>query len=431
MIVVLTNYLPYVFLIFSMMILYFFLSGLETALLTSDRIHLENLSRSGSAGAGRSLRILDDIENAISMTQIGINIVETAAASFIAFTAIEAFMLSEPKLFLATAVQTIIFLIFCELSPKVIARAHAESFLILCSYPASFLMFVLRPAIRVTLLVVDVINRMFKVSGSPRGIIRSREEIDLLFKIGEQEGIIDEEHQGYVSEILSFRDIIAREIMTPTISIASVEINQHIRRLADAFVKTKFSRIPVFEERVDNLKGYVFYRDLLKNKGAKKIADVMSKSQYVPATKKVYELYAEMLEELIPMVFVVDENGAVVGMVTHEDIAEELVGEIQAREQSVEELIIDLGRGRYMLSGRLDIEYFINRFEAPIEKKGFETLAGFITYKMGRIPKKGDRLVYDKYTFIIEEATDRSIDKVVLQALKQKSKTKRLSLDPW
>ncbi len=431
MIVVLTNYLPYVFLIFSMMILYFFLSGLETALLTSDRIHLENLSRSGSAGAGRSLRILDDIENAISMTQIGINIVETAAASFIAFTAIEAFMLSEPKLFLATAVQTIIFLIFCELSPKVIARAHAESFLILCSYPASFLMFVLRPAIRATLLVVDVINRMFKVSGSPRGIIRSREEIDLLFKIGEQEGIIDEEHQGYVSEILSFRDIIAREIMTPTISIASVEINQHIRRLADAFVKTKFSRIPVFEERVDNLKGYVFYRDLLKNKGAKKIADVMSKSQYVPATKKVYELYAEMLEELIPMVFVVDENGAVVGMVTHEDIAEELVGEIQAREQSVEELIIDLGRGRYMLSGRLDIEYFINRFEAPIEKKGFETLAGFITYKMGRIPKKGDRLVYDKYTFIIEEATDRSIDKVVLQALKQKSKTKRLSLDPW
>src|SRR5208337_671162 len=375
--------------IFLMMLIHFFLSGIETALLTSNRIHLENLSKAGSVRAGRSLRILDDIENAISMTQIGINIVEIAAASFIAYTATEAFLISEPKLFLVTALQTIIFLIFCELSPKVIARAHAETFLMAFSYPVVFLMFVLKPAIRLTLFVSGVISRAFGVSGSGRGLIRSRDEIDMLFKIGEEEGIIDEEHQAYVSEILSFKDIIAREIMTPTINIVSMEINRNIRRITDAFVKTKYSRIPVYEGRVDNLKGYVFYRDILKNKNVKKITDVMNKAHYVPATKKVYELYVEMLEDLIPMVFVVDEHGAVVGMVTHEDIAEELVGEIQAREQSEEELIIDMGRGRYLVRGRLDIEYFINRFKAPIEKKGFETLAGFIAYRMGRIPKKG------------------------------------------
>jgi CBS domain containing-hemolysin-like protein len=414
----------YVVLIFLMMLFLFFFSGIETALLTSDRINLENLSKAGSTKARRSLMILEDIENAISMTQIGINIVQIAATSFIAYTATEAFLISEPKLFLVASVQTIIFLIFCELSPKVIARAHAETFLMICSYPVIFLMFILKPAIMVTLFVSGFLKRVFNVVGSGRGIVRSREEIDILFKIGEQEGIIDEEHQAYVSEILSFKDIVAREIMTPTISIIAVEINQNMRRLADTFVKTKFSRIPVYEARVDNIIGYVFYRDFLKNKNIKKIADVMNKAYYVPATKKVFELYSEIVENLIPMIFVVDEHGAVVGMVTHEDIAEEVVGEINASEQSDEELIIELGRGRYLVSGKLDIEFFTNRFNAPIEKKGFETLAGFISYEMGKIPKKGDRLVQDKFTFIIEEATERSIDKVILQTFKREKKAR-------
>lgn len=427
MMFILTNYLMYVVLIFLMMLFLFFFSGIETALLTSDRINLENLSKAGSTKARRSLMILEDIENAISMTQIGINIVQIAATSFIAYTVTEAFLISEPKLFLVTSVQTIIFLIFCELSPKVIARAHAETFLMICSYPVIVLMFILKPAIRVTLFISGFLKRVFNVVGTERGIVRSRDEIDILFKIGEQEGIIDEEHQAYVSEILSFKDIVAREIMTPTISIISVEINQNMRRLADTFVKTKFSRIPVYEVRVDNIIGYVFYRDFLKNKNIKRISDVMNKAYYVPTTKKVFELYSEMVENLIPMIFVVDEHGAVVGMVTHEDIAEEVVGEINASEQSEEELIIELGRGRYLVSGKLDIEYFINRFNVPIEKKGFETLAGFISYEMGKIPKKGDRLVQDKFTFIIEEATERSIDKVILQTLKREKKAREQS----
>ena len=104
------------------------------------------------------------------------------------------------------------------------------------------------------------------------------------------------------------------------------------------------------------------------------------------------------------------------------DIAEEVVGEIQTRDQSEEELVVELGRGKFLLSGKMDIEYFMRSFNIHIDKKGFETLAGFIEYRLGRIPKKGDRLDHERYTFIIDEATDRSIEKVIVQTLKKKKK---------
>jgi putative hemolysin len=424
MMLVISHYMLYAVSIVMIMIILFFFSGVETALLTSDRIHLEDMSRTGSRSARRSLAILDNIENAIIMIQIAISIFQISAAAFVTYLATEAFSVDEPTLYLVVAVQTIVFLLMCELSPKIIARARAERFLMLSSYPVAFLMIVFRPLTAFGFAVSGTLKKIAHITDSGRTILKSRDEIDMLFKIGEQEGVIDEEHHVYVSEILSFRDITAREVMTPTIDIMSVELQQDIRNLIDIFARTRFSRIPVYEGRVDNLIGYVFYRDILTNRNCKRIQEVMNKVHYVPTTKKIVELYSEMLENLIPMVCVVNEYGAVVGMVTHEDIAEEIVGEIHSRDQSEEELISELGRERYLVSGKLDIEYFMKRFHVPIEKKGFETLSGFIASRMGKIPKKGDRFSYDSYTFTIEEATERSIDKVILQSIKKKRRVR-------
>jgi putative hemolysin len=415
-----TNYLLYIVLIFLMMLLHYFLSSMEIAIVTSNRIYLEYQSKAGNVRAARSLLILDVIEDAISMILIAINIVNISVSAFITYVATEAYRVDELGLFAVTAVESIILLIFCEIAPKVVARAKAESFLMLFSYPILVLIIVFKPVVKISLLAAGIFKKMLKLPAAARSIVRSREEIDIMFKIGEEEGVINEEHQQYVSEILSFKDITASEIMTPTIDIVSVEADQGIRAVADMIEKTKFSMIPVYTGEADNIIGYVFYRDILKSRHAKKISDIMNRVPYVPATKRIVELYSEMVENLIPMVFVVNEYGEVVGMVTHEDIAEEVVGEIQTRDQSGEELITELGRDRFLLSGRMDIEYFMRRFRVPVEKKGFETLSGFVASRMGRIPKKGDRFDYDKYTFIIEEATERSIEKIILQNRKKK-----------
>jgi putative hemolysin len=420
MMLIISHYMLYAVSIVMIMLILFFLSGVETALLTSDRIHLEDISRTGSRSARRSLDLLDNIENAIIMIQIAISIFQIAAAAFVTYLATDAFSVDEPTLYLVISLQTIVLLLTCELSPKIIARARAERFLMISSYPVAFLMILFKPLTAFGFAVSGTLKKVVHINDSGRTILKSRDEIDMLFKIGEQEGVIDEEHHVYVSEILSFREITAREVMTPTIDIMSVELQQDIRDLIDIFARTRFSRIPVYEGRVDNLIGYVFYRDILTNRSCKRIQEVVNKVHYIPATKKIVELYSEMLENLIPMVYVVNEYGGVVGMVTHEDIAEEIVGEIHSSDQSEEELISEMGRERYLVSGKLDIEYFMRRFHVPIEKKGFETLSGFIAFHMGKIPKKGDRFSYDKYTFTIEEATERSIDRIILQSIKKK-----------
>ncbi len=422
MMVILAQYQAYITLIGIMMFLSFFFSGTETALLTSNRFYLDSLSKTGNRRAKLSLKIVDNIEDAMGMILIGNNIVNISSAAFITYIATTAFMLQELGMLVVTAVQTLLFLIVCEVTPKIVARARAETFLMIFSYPIKILTVIMRPAVRFSLLFSTALKSVLGITDSDRSSIRSREEIDLLFKIGEEEGVINVEHHEYVSEILSFRGMTAREIMTPTIDIVSIELEAGLRELADLIVRTRFSRIPVHSGRVDNLIGYVFYRDILKHRSARRIADVMNKVHYVPTTKRIVDLYNEMVENLIPMVFIVDEHGAVVGMVTHEDIAEEVVGEIQTRDQSEEELVVELGRGKFLLSGKMDIEYFMRSFNIHIDKKGFETLAGFIEYRLGRIPKKGDRLDHERYTFIIDEATDRSIEKVIVQTLKKKKK---------
>lgn len=422
MMVLLAQYQVYIILIGVMMFLSFFFSGTETALLTSNRFYLESLSKTGNRRAKLSLRIVDNIEDTMGMILIGNNIVNISSTAFITYIATTAFMLQELGMLVVTAVQTILFLIICEVTPKVVARARAETFLMFFSYPIKILLVIMKPTIKFSLLFTKVLKSLLGVTESERSSIRSREEIDILFKIGEEDGVINVEHHEYVSEILSFRGMTAREIMTPTIDIVSIDVDAGMRELADLIVRTRFSRIPVYRGRVDNLVGYVFYRDILKHRSAKKIPDIMNKVHYVPATKRIVELYNEMVENLVPMVFIVDEHGAVVGMVTHEDIAEEVVGEIQTRDQSEEELVVELGRGKFLLSGKMDIEYFMRSFNIHIDKKGFETLAGFIEYRLGRIPKKGDRLDHEKYTFIIDEATDRSIEKVIVQTMKKKKK---------
>jgi len=420
--VLLAQYQVYIILIGVMMFLSFFFSGTETALLTSNRFYLESLSKTGNRRAKLSLRIVDNIEDTMGMILIGNNIVNISSTAFITYIATTAFMLQELGMLVVTAVQTILFLVICEVTPKVVARARAETFLMFFSYPIKILLVIMKPTIKFSLLFTKVLKSLLGVTESERSSIRSREEIDILFKIGEEDGVINVEHHEYVSEILSFRGMTAREIMTPTIDIVSIDVDAGMRELADLIVRTRFSRIPVYRGRVDNLVGYVFYRDILKHRSAKKIPDIMNKVHYVPATKRIVELYNEMVENLVPMVFIVDEHGAVVGMVTHEDIAEEVVGEIQTRDQSEEELVVELGRGKFLLSGKMDIEYFMRSFNIHIDKKGFETLAGFIEYRLGRIPKKGDRLDHEKYTFIIDEATDRSIEKVIVQTMKKKKK---------
>jgi CBS domain containing-hemolysin-like protein len=249
-----------------------------------------------------------------------------------------------------------------------------------------------------------------------KGGIFSREELDILFQIGEKDGIIEDEHHKYISGILSFKDLTAYEIMTPTIDIVSVELKSSLKSLIGLIESTRYSRIPVFDKRVDNIVGFVFYRDIISKKNAKNIQELMRSAQYVPSTKNIFDLLIEMRDDNNPIVFVVNEFGAVVGLVSNEDIAEKIVGEIHTIDHGEDDLIKKVSDREYVLSGDLDIDHFKKIFTLDIEKKGFETIAGFIMYQLGHIPQKGESFSYGKHTFTVDSIVDRSITKVTFKS---------------
>ncbi|MBP7603958.1 MAG: HlyC/CorC family transporter [Spirochaetes bacterium] len=408
------DYIVYQTAILAFMALTFAFSAMETAIISSDPIRLRSLSEKGSGGAARALSVLENVEDSMGMLQIVINIIEISASAFLAFVATRAFMLDESALFLVTIAQTIVFLTFCEILPKVISRSNPERFLILFSYPIAALTFVFRPVTRFSLYFSGRIKTLLGLESGRYSFVSSRDDIGLLFKLGMAHGVIDADHHDYITEILSFNRVTAYEVMTPLIDVVSVERKKGIRHVVRLIEETRFSRIPVYEERVDNIVGYVYYRDLLMDTAVRSIDQVLKEPHFVPSTKKIHELFHEMREMTLTMVFVVNEFGAVEGLVTREDIAEEIVGEIQTRDHPAEQLISAAGRNRYVLSGNLDIDFFRRRFAIPVEKRGFETLAGFVITEMGRIPKKGERLVIGRHTLVVEEATDRSVEKLLL-----------------
>ncbi len=391
-----------------------FFSGAETAVVSANRMRLESFLRNGNRRAGRAIFILDNIEDAVGMLLIGNNIANIASTAFITYIGTKEFMLNEQQLVGVTVIQTVIFLIFCEVTPKVIARSKSEKFLMFFSYPVIMLMIIFKPFNKVSLFFAKMVKKAMKVKESRNLIVRSKDELDFLFKLGHKEGLFYEDHQVYVSEILSFKDLRAIEIITPTVDIISISLDGTLKKLVEIIDNSSFSRIPVYRDRVDNIIGYIFYRDILKKKGIRSLSEIMTRPYYIPSSKNIFELYQEMYENSIPIVFVVNEHGGVVGMITKEDIAEEVVGEIQTSDHHEGELIMMANERKYILSGDLDIEYFQRYFSIPVEKKGFETIAGFMSYHLRKIPKKGDRLRYGNCTFIVDEATERSVEKIII-----------------
>ncbi|MCX7679522.1 MAG: hemolysin family protein [Spirochaetes bacterium] len=407
-------YVVYEIGIFIFILLSFFFSSFETAIISANPIRLQALAEKGSFRAKRALALIHQREELISLTLIGNNIANLGSTAFIMFVVSKHIVLTDYAVFVVTAIQTIFFLIMCEIFPKVVARNKPETMLMIYILPLYMVRILFYPFMVISASFTEILKKVFRFNSSNSSLIRSRDEIEMLFSIGNKEGIIRKKHQEFIDEIMSLHSITAKEIMTPIIDVVSVEKNEPIRKVVLLIGETRFSRIPVYEGRVDNIIGYVYYRDLLERKDIRRITDVLRKPYFIPSTKKVDELFFEMQEKDERMLFVVNEFGGVEGLVTTEDIVEEVVGEIQTRDHPKPDLIQQLHKRTYLVRGDIDIEYFQKKFGMHIEKEGFETLAGFITAHLGRIPAKGEVFRVNEYRFKVNEGNEKVVESVIV-----------------
>ena len=288
-----------------------FFSATETALVSSNVLYIQNLINKGNKRAEDILFLIENPDKALTMLLIGNNIANIGATAFITFFASRALLIHDSKLFIVTIVQTIFFLIFCELFPKIYSRSKPEKILFFNYWLIKIFNILFMPLISLIIFITDFVKKIININDAQLLPISSRDEIDTLFRAVEKEGIIDSQHYIYFNEILSFKDVRANEVMTPLIDIISIENNQSIKLCITLIEKTRFSRIPVFEERVDNIVGYIYYQDILKNISVKILEQIMLPPYFVPSTKKIYDFVKEMEANNVSMVFVVNEYGAV------------------------------------------------------------------------------------------------------------------------
>ncbi|UCD71474.1 MAG: HlyC/CorC family transporter [Syntrophobacterales bacterium] len=245
----------------------------------------------------------------------------------------------------------------------------------------------------------------------------SERDIQSIIDVGEEEGVIDQEEHEMIHGIFELKQSVVREVMVPRTDVKCVSSEATVKDIIDLIISKGHSRIPVFKGKIDNIVGVVYAKDLLKfwGKDGEEIPleRVMRQPYFIPETKRLEELLKEFKMKRVHMAIVVDEYGGLSGLVTIEDLIEEVFGEIEDEyDQRVEGRIITLGDGSVSVDSKLEIEKLENHFDVEIQKENFETVGGFVFHLLGRVPKVGERVHFGDLIMTIESADGRRIGRV-------------------
>ena len=303
-----------------------------------------------------------------------------------------------------------------QLVPEAIAAAHAEQWALRLTWVVQLAQIALWPLVR---LMVWASNRLAAPFGgipfSGTSLI-TEEEIKTLVDAGEEEGVIEEDEREMIYSIFAFGDTLAREVMVPRIDIVALDVNTPLPEAVDRVIEAGHSRIPVYEGSIDNIIGLLYAKDLLaylrNGHDDLSLRDILRPAYFVPETKKVDDLLRELQQHRIHMAIAVDEYGGTAGLVTVEDILEEIVGEIQDEYDEEEPIFEQIGEGEYIIDARMDLDDVNELLGTELSTESGETLGGLIYSTLGRVPVPGDRLQVDGLQIEVLTVKGRRIGKV-------------------
>lgn len=311
-------------------------------------------------------------------------------------------------------------LIFQLLVPLLIVGRDPERALELLLPSFSPLAKALSPMVRWTARAVSVSKRPVSPATPAEAAEETTEVTKAYLDTGEQEGIIEREERRLLQSIVDFGDTLVREVMTPRPDIVGIPEHATVGDLRALFREQEYSRFPVFKESLDNIAGFVFVKDLVALRevdDGRSITQLLRPAVVVPESKRVPELLKQFQRQQTQIAIVVDEYGGTAGLVTIEDMLEEIVGEIRDEYDVESELIVDEGGGRFIVNGKVDIDEVKQRLNVQIEREGFETLGGFLLSHLGRVPVVGEHFEMDSLHVEVLEVERRRIHKVRLTRL--------------
>ena len=397
-----------------------FFSATETAFSSVNKIRLKNYAANGNKRAAKALSIAENFDKALTAILIGNNIVNIASASLgtIVFTQ----LLGPSGVGISTAVMTVVVLIFGEILPKSVAKENAESFSLAVSGILSFLIVVMTPLVWFFSLIKKAAVRLIGNKSSQPTV--TEDELKYIIEEIEDQGVLEEQESDLVRSALEFDEITVERILIPRVNICAIEKDDSIDKIRDVFISEKYSRLPVYDKSIDNIIGIVHEKEFfgLLVSGGKILSDIICDVLYIPQTKRISEILLEMQKKKIHMAIIIDEYGGTLGIVTLEDIIEELVGEIYDENDEIILPVISLGDNRYSVSADVSINDMLEYMELPVGliESDSTSVGGWVMELFERIPDAGDRISSGIFDITVGKVDEQRIESLTVTVSKPK-----------
>jgi len=401
--------------IFISVLLQAFFAGAEIALISCDKVRMKALAEGGTKSAGMVLRAFDEVERFLSTSLVGINL------SLIISTIVLTFYMQErigsgAELYTVLILSPII-VIFGQVVPKAVFQKKRNTIILWAIYPLWLASKIFYPI----LIFVNIFTKkLLNLIGSTENTFITREELIDVIEGDTSTPTIDYKER-IIKRIFRFSETAVDEIMIPLIQVAALSEETKVDDAIKLIKETGHSRLPIYSERIDNITGMLHSFNLLTADPNEEVKRYSYPPFYVPESKLVDELLDEMKEGRAGMAVVVDEYGGAVGVITLEDILEEVVGEIEDEYDKGAKLWRKSGDGEFLIHPKIEIEMINDDLGLGIpESDDYETLSGFILSELGSIPKEGDKIKHKTYVFTVTKATMRSVEEVKLSKIKKK-----------
>lgn len=402
-----------------------FFSASETAISSVNRIRLKNMADNGSRAAARALRLLKKYDKALTTILIGNNIVNIATSSLATILAVSVVGEQYGPL-VATVTTTVVVLIFGEVMPKSIAKDYAEGVCMCVSAVISFLMLIFTPFSAMFILLKKGMSKLFRKNDS---VSVTEEELMAIIDEIEDEGVLEQQESNLVRSALQFDEITVDEIITPRVRIIAVDVTDSAEEVRGKFLKEEYSRMPVVEKTLDNIIGIINEKDFIKayeEKGAElTVRELIQETIYLPCMLRISEVLRMMQKKKCHMSVVLDQHGGTLGIVTMEDLLEELVGEIWDESDEVKSPVTVLSEHEFSVYGDVSLNslrrFFSGRdldFEIDSEA---HTVAGWVLELFGSIPKAGDAAETDDFVITVLEAANLRVNRVRIEIREKKN----------
>lgn len=401
--------------LFILLALSAFFSSSETALVTVNKIRMRNMAEGGNKQAETVIKTVENQGKMLSAILIGNNVVNLSASSLA--TVMASSLFGNKAVGIATGILTLLILVFGEITPKTMATYSAEKISLKVARYIYFLMTVLTPVIFLVNLLSGVVLKLCGVDTKEKRESITEDELRTIVEVSHEEGVLETEEKKMITNVFDFGESLAKDIMVPRVDMTFAQVDDTYDQLLEVYRKERYTRIPVYEDSTDNVIGIINVKDLLLLDSNEEfhIRDYLRQPLYTYEYKKASELMLEMRKSLNNIVIVLDEYGATAGLITLEDMLEEIVGDIRDEYDSdEEESLVEIKPGVYRVNASMKLDDLNDRLELHLESEEYDSLGGLVIGLLDHLPEEDEKVEEDGLQMTVEHVDKNRIETIIL-----------------